>query len=104
MVIIPGEEWEVCKMCTDSTVDWVSLYQKLAIEKYTVCGKVISSKKLVRNLKKIFLHKWHADLHGFANFCKLPVAHTSKMVQSKYFFLRSGHFRIPHPQISLKQY
>ena len=76
-------------MCTDSTVDWVSLYQKLAIEKYTVCGKVISSKKLVRNLKKKFAQMaWH----GFANFCKLPVAHTSKVVQSKYFFFKKWSF------------
>ena len=55
---------------------WVNLSQKLEIEKNTVCGKVISSKKFVRNLFTLFLHKWHADLHGIANFCNLPVAHT----------------------------
>ena len=31
----------------------------------------------------LLLHKWHADLHGFANFCKLPIAHTFKVKQSK---------------------
>ena len=65
------------------TVGWVNLYQKLEIETNTVCGKVISSKKIVRNFHKPFWHKWHADLHGFANFCKLPVAYTFEVVQSK---------------------
>ena len=100
-------------------------------------------------MKLFFLHKWFENLHGFANICKLPVAKTFKVMQSKiclkvpvvfqkYFkfwflqgckkvdfnvplvvqisiFLKTeqkvlknlntlrndGHFRIPHPQISL---
>ena len=32
-----------------------------------------------------FLHKRLADLHGFANLCKLPVSHTFKVVQFKIY-------------------
>ena len=45
--------------------------------------KSFHQKKLVVHFFKFFLHKWHADLHGFANFCKLPVAHTLKVMQTK---------------------
>ena len=30
-----------------------------------------------------FLHKWLANLHGFAIICNLPVAQTFKVMQSK---------------------
>ena len=57
-------------------VGWVNLYQKFEIEKYTVCGKLILPKKMENIFLKLFWHNWHADLHGFANICKLPVSHT----------------------------
>ena len=46
---------------------WVNLSQKLEIEKNTVCGKVISSKKLVRNLFTLFFAQIAC---GFAWNCK----------------------------------
>ena len=59
------------------TVGWVNLYQKFEIEKYTVCGKLILPKKIERHLKKEKnLPSWLANLHGFANICKLPVPNT----------------------------
>ena len=39
-----------------------------------------------RNNLLYFVHKWHANLLGFLNICKLPVAHTSKVMQSKIFW------------------
>ena len=51
------------------------MYQKMEIKKIQFVVKPFHQQKI--------LHKWHADLHGFANFCKLPVAHTFKVVQSK---------------------
>ena len=57
---------------------WVNLYKKFEIEKYTVCGKLIWPKKW----KDIFLNL-HADLHGFANICKLPVSNNFKDMHSK---------------------
>ena len=67
------------------TVGWVNLYQKFEIEKYTVCGKLILPKKMESHLfkKKVFGHNWLANLHGFANTCKLPVSNTFKDMQSK---------------------
>ena len=62
------------------TVGWVNLYKKFEIEKYTVCGKLILPKKW----KGIFGHNWLANLHGFANICKLPVSNTFKDMQSKF--------------------
>ena len=54
---------------------------KFEIEKYTVCGKLILPKK---GISKIFFgHNWLANLHGFANICKLPVSNTFKDMQSK---------------------
>ena len=58
---------------------WVNLYQKLEIEKIQIVVKSFYQ-KIVRNF---FLHRWHADFHVFANICKLPVAHTFKVVQFK---------------------
>ena len=57
------------------TVGWVNLYQKFEIEKYTVFGKFILPKKW-KGIKNFFWHNWLADLHGFANICKLPVSNT----------------------------
>ena len=54
---------------TTCIIGWVNLYQKFEIEKYTVCG--------------FFGHNWLANLHGFANICKLPVSNTFKDMQSK---------------------
>ena len=31
----------------------------------------------------LLLHKWLENLHGFANICKLPVAQTFKVMESK---------------------
>ena len=59
-------------------VGWVNLYQKFEIEKYTVCGKLILPKKWKG---KFFWHNWLANLHGFANICKLPVSNTFKDMQ-----------------------
>ena len=43
--------------------------EKFEIDKNTDCGKVVSPKKnYLSFFLKLFLHKWHADLHGFANF------------------------------------
>ena len=36
-----------------------------------------------RNLKKKKLHNWLANLHRFANICKLSVSNTFKDIQSK---------------------
>ena len=72
-----------CKGCQTtkySTLDWVNLCQKFEIEKYTVCGKLILPKKW----KGIFGHNWLANLHGFANICKLPVSNTFKDMHSKF--------------------
>ena len=64
------------------TVGWDNLYQKSEIEKYTVCDKLI--KKNGKRLNFFFFwHNWHADLHGIANICKLPVSNTFKNMQSK---------------------
>ena len=54
-------------------VGWVNLYQKFEIEKYTVCGKLILPKKWKDIFLNFFWHNWHANLHGFANICKLYV-------------------------------
>ena len=59
---------------------WVNLYKKFEIEKYTVCGKLILPKKMEGIF---FWHNWLANLHGFANICKLPVSNTFKDMQSK---------------------
>ena len=40
-----------------------------------MCGKVIVPKKLQRTF---ILNFFSANLHGFENNCKLPVAHTIK--------------------------
>ena len=45
--------------------------------------KLFYPKICKRNTFLIFLHKWLANLHGFANICKLPVAQTFKVMQSK---------------------
>ena len=55
------------------------------MEHFTGCGEVILPKKVGRKQKNIFLHKWLAYLHGFANFCKLSVAQTFRVMQSKIF-------------------
>ena len=65
------------------TVGWVNLYQKFEIEKYTVCGKLILPQKMERHLNFFCWHNWLANLHGFANICKLPVSNTFKDMQSK---------------------
>ena len=68
-------------MCT---LGWVNFYQKFEIEKYTVCGQLISPEKNEKALKKKkFGHNWLANLHGFLNICKLPVSNTFKDMQSK---------------------
>ena len=41
------------------------------------------TKKVWKKTKKYFLHKWLANLHGFANICKLSVAQTFEVMQSK---------------------
>ena len=54
------------------------------MEHFTGCGEVILPKKDRKKTKKnIFLHKWLANLHGFANISKLSVAQTFKVMQSK---------------------
>ena len=45
--------------------------------------KSFYQKKMERHLKKIFGHNWHANLHVFANICKLPVSNTFKDMHSK---------------------
>ena len=60
------------------TVGWVNLYQKFEIEKYTVCGKLILPKNGKIFFPILFWPTWHANLHGFANICKLPVCNTFK--------------------------
>ena len=69
--------------CTVCAVVWVNLYQKFEVEKYTVRGRLILPQKIERNFFKFFWHNWHADLHGFANNCKLPVSNSFKDMQSK---------------------
>ena len=64
-------------------VGWVNLYQKFEIEKYSVCGKLILPKKWKGIFLNFFWHNWLANLHGFANICKLPVSNTFKDMQSK---------------------
>ena len=80
---------------TYSTVGWVNLYKKFEIEKYTGCGKAIVPKNVCRNILNIFLHKWLADLHGFAwvwEYRKLPVTHTLKVI-SIIFAKREFYFK-----------
>ena len=48
------------------------------IEKIQFVVKSFHQKKLFKFF--FFLHKWHVDLHEFANFCKLPLAHTLKKI------------------------
>ena len=67
------------------TVGWVNLYKKFKIEKYTVFGKLVLPKKKKAFKKKKFGHNWLANLHGFANICKLPVSNTFKDMQSKFW-------------------
>ena len=54
------------------------MYHKFEIEKYTVCGNLILPKKIEWYFLNLFCHSWLANLHGFANICKLPVSHTFK--------------------------
>ena len=71
------------------------MYQKFEIEKYTGCGKAIVPKNVCRNILNIFLHKWLADLHGFAwvwEYRKLPVTHTL-IVISIIFAKREFYFK-----------
>ena len=75
----PVPEKEEIPRYVHCTVGWVNLYQKFEIEKYTVCGKLILPKKMERH----FWHNWLANLHGFANICKLPVSNTFKDMHSK---------------------
>ena len=66
------------------TVGWVNLYQKFEIEKKTVCGKLILPPKNGKGIfLKQFLHNWLANLHRFANICKLPVSNTFKDMHKK---------------------
>ena len=53
-------------ICTVYTVGWVNLYQKLEIEKYAVCGKLILPKKW----KDIFLNFLAKLACKFAWICK----------------------------------
>ena len=57
-------------------VGWVNLYQK-----YTVCGKLILPKNMERHFFIFFWHNWLANMHGFANICKLPVSNNFKDMQ-----------------------
>ena len=63
------------------TVGWVNLYQKLGIEKNTICGKVAFSQK---KDEYIFLHKQLANMHGLPNICKLHVAKLLKIGKLKF--------------------
>ena len=80
------------------TLGWVNLSQKFEIQKYTVCGKLILPKKWKDIFQNFFGHNWHANLHGFANICKLPVSNTFRDNQSKidgkYFYLNTLNFVI----------
>ena len=78
-----SEWWAHQESISVHNLGWVNLYQKFEIKKYTVCGKLILPKKWKDIFKKIFWHNWLADLHGFANICKLPVSITFKDMQSK---------------------
>ena len=63
---------------------WVKYYQQFEIRHFTYCGEATLPKKLERKQKKnIFLHKWHANLHGFLNICKLSGAQNFQVMQSK---------------------
>ena len=59
------------------------MYQKFEIEKIQFVVKSFHQKSYVGIFFNFFVHKWHVDLHGFANFCKLPVAHTLKVMKPK---------------------
>ena len=86
-VLDPAVQTNKGEPCFGSTctVGWVNLYQKFEIGKYTVCGKLILPPKNRKALKKFFWgHNWLANLHGFANICKLPVSNTFKDMQSKF--------------------
>ena len=67
MVVGSNSVWVLGKPLA-CTIGWVKLYQKFEIEKYTVNS---------------FYHNWLANLHGFANVCKLPISNTFKDMQSK---------------------
>ena len=75
--------YRCCEVHDICTVGWVNFYRKFEIEKYTVCGILILPKKWKGIFKKFFWHNWLANLHGFANICKLPVSNTFKDMQSK---------------------
>ena len=59
------------------------------VTKIGICKKKQSVVKLFYpkmcegNNFSFFLHKWLANLHGFAIICNLPVAQTFKVMQSK---------------------
>ena len=88
--------WPAIQISTDSgktiisnsrgTLSWVQQYQKFEIEHFTGRGEAILPQKLGIKQKKFCLHKWLANLHGFANFCKLSVAQTFKVMQYKICF------------------
>ena len=62
------------------TLGWVNLYQKLEIEKKKVVVKSLYSKKIIKKFKRKMFTQMAC---GFANFCKLPLSHTFKVMQSK---------------------
>ena len=69
----------------DCPVGCVKLYHKFEIEKIQFVIKSFYQKNYYEISLIFFLHKCHEDLHKFANFFKLPVAHTFKDMQSKIF-------------------
>ena len=59
------------------TIGWVNLYKKnLKMKNVQFVVNSFNPKKIERNFFKFFWHNWDADLHGFVNICKLPVAPT----------------------------
>ena len=60
--------------------------KNLKLSTLQVVVKSLYPKSQEENKKSIFLHKCLANLHGFENICKLSVAQTFKVMQSKICF------------------
>ena len=53
----------------------------MEIGKNNLWWSYFTQKFVKETIFKIFLYKWLANLHGFANICKLPKAQTFKVMQ-----------------------
>ena len=78
----PKAGWNLLRKIICWTKSWVNYKLSKIWNWKKACGNF--NKKVMKiTIFVIFLHKLLAKLHGFANICKLPVAHSFKGMQSK---------------------